>query len=344
MRKIRAVIYGVGAMNSIALRLLREKGVDVVGAIARSPEKVGRDLGEVAELGIDLGIPIESDAEHVLASRSVDIALVATSSYLTDVYGQLRICAEAGVNAITLSEETLNPWRTSPTMSAELDRVARANRVTITGGGYQDGYLVNLVNVLLGSAHRVETVVGLSSFDVDEFGPELARDQQVGKTVEDFEDWLENSERPPSFGGNCLDEIVAAAGLSVRTASRGTRPAIAETEMECRSLDLTVPPGGVIGFTDVDTIQTHQGPVLTLELSGRLYREGETDVNDWKVTGEPNLHLVNPAVDTQMTTCTQLVNRVPDVINAEPGLVTVAQLPPLRYRPYPLERYVDWSR
>ena len=33
-----------------------------------------------------------------------------------------------------------------------------------------------------------------------------------------------------------------------------------------------------------------------------------------------------------MTTCTQLVNRIPDVINAEPGFVTIEKLPKLRYR------------
>jgi 2,4-diaminopentanoate dehydrogenase len=342
MPRIRAVLYGVGAMNCIALRLLREKGVDVVGGIARSPEKVGRDLGELAGLGVKLGVAVESDAKQVLESRSVDIALIATSSYLSEVYDQLRICAEAGVNAITLAEEAIHPWRTSPVLTAKLDRLAKANGVTLTGGGYQDSYLVNLVNVLLGTAHRIDTVVGLSSFNVDEYGPEVARDQQVGKTPEEFEKWLNAAERPPSFGGNDLDAIVDAAGLTAKAAKRTTRPDIAETEMRCESLDLTVPPGNLIGFTDIDTVETHQGPTLSLELSGRLYRDDEADVNEWRVTGEPNLHLVNPAVDTQSTTCTQWVNRVPDVINARPGFVTVAELPALRYRPYPLEQYVRW--
>ena len=51
MRRIKAVVYGVGAMNSVATRLMLEKGVDIVGALARSPDKVGRDLGDVAGLG-----------------------------------------------------------------------------------------------------------------------------------------------------------------------------------------------------------------------------------------------------------------------------------------------------
>jgi 2,4-diaminopentanoate dehydrogenase len=340
MRKIRAALYGVGAMNKIAARLMVDKGVEIVGAIARSPEKIGKDVGLVIGLDAELGVPVEADAAEVLRSRHVDIALIATSSYMSDVHAQLRVCAEEGVNAITLAEEALYPWRTSPTLTADLDRLARENGVTLTGGGYQDSYLVNLVVVLLGTAHRIDRVVGRSSFNVDEYGPEVARDQQVGVTLEEFATWSERTERPPTFGGNDLDAIVAASGLTTKRVTTTTRPEVATTEMRCESLELTVAPGRLIGFTDIDTIETFEGPTLSLELSGRLYGEGEADINDWKVTGEPNLHLVNPAVDTQRTTCTQLVNRIPDVINARPGFVTVAELPQLRYRPRSLEQYL----
>ena len=80
------------------------------------------------------------------------------------------------------------------------------------------------------------------------------------------------------------------------------------------------------------------------EMTGRLYHEGEADVNDWTVTGEPELHLSNPAVPTGMTTVTQLVNRIPDVINAPPGFITVEKLPRLRYRAFPLGVYLDDRR
>ena len=59
MRRIKVIVYGVGAMNSVATRLMLEKGVDIVGALARSPQKVGRDLGDVAELGYQTGVLVE---------------------------------------------------------------------------------------------------------------------------------------------------------------------------------------------------------------------------------------------------------------------------------------------
>jgi hypothetical protein len=341
VRRIRAVVYGVGAMNSIATRMMLEKGVDVVGALARSPEKVGQDLGTVAGLGFETGVLIEDDPERVLSTRTADIAVIAVSSYMSDQYEHLRACAEHGVNAITLSEEALYPWRTSPRLTAELDLLAKRSGVTLTGSGHQDVYWVNLVSMVMGTAHRIETVTGQASWNVDDYGPEVARDQRVGDTKEDFDTWLKEAERPPTFGVNVLHALLADTGLTARRFTTTTRPEFADEPLVSSSLDLEVPPGGVIGFSDVDTVETYEGPTLTFEMAGRLYREGEADVNEWTITGEPELHLSNPRVPTQITTCTQLVNRIPDVINAEPGFVTMERLPKLRYRAFPLAQYLN---
>jgi hypothetical protein len=344
MRRIKAVVYGVGAMNSIATRLMLEKGVEVVGALARSPEKVGRDLGDVAGLGFRTGVLVDDDPDRVLSSRQADIAVIAVASYMSDMYDHLRRCAAHGVNAVTIAEEALYPWNTAPMETAELDRLARRTGVTLTGTGHQDVYWVNLVSMVLGTAHRIESVTGRASWNVDDYGPEVAKDQRVDTTVEDFEAWLAEADRPPSFGRNTLGALVEDLGLTVAAQESTTRPEIAQEPVASKSLGITVETGRVIGFTDVDTVRSHQGITLTFEMTGRLYREGEADINDWSVSGEPELRLMNPAVPTQMSTCCQLVNRIPDVINAPPGFVTIEKLPRLRYRTYPLGMYLENGR
>ncbi len=343
MRRIKAVVYGVGAMNSIATRMMLEKGVDIVGALARSPDKVGRDLGDVTGLGFETGVRIEDDPDRVLSSRQADIAVIALASYMSDMHEHLHRCAEHGVNAITISEEALYPWNTSPMETAELDRLARKNGVTLTGTGHQDVYWVNLVSMVLATAHRIESVTGRASWNVDDYGPEVAKDQRVDTTPESFDNWLAEADRPPSFGRNTLGALVEDLGLTVATVQSTTRPEIAGEPVASKSLGITVEEGRVIGFTDVDTVRSHQGITLTFEMTGRLYLEGEADVNDWTVTGEPQLRLSNPAVPTSMTTCTQLVNRIPDVINAPPGFITMEKLPRPRYRTYPLGVYLEDS-
>ena len=99
----------------------------------------------------------------------------------------------------------------------------------------------------------------------------------------------------PTFGINVLHALLADTGLTARRFTTSTRPEIATAPIRSSSLDIEVPTGGVIGFTDVDEVETYEGPRLTFEMTGKLYREGEADSNDWTITGEPELRLSNPA-------------------------------------------------
>jgi hypothetical protein len=341
MEPIKAVVYGVGAMNSIVTGMLIDKDVDIVGAISRSPAKTGHDLGELTGLGRTLGVTVSDDAAAVFKHTRPDIAVIAVNSYMADAVAQLRICAEHGVNAVTLSEEALYPWNTSPEITEELDRIAKSTGVTLTGTGHQDTYWVNIVAMLMGTAHRIDRVTGRASWNVDDYGPEVAGDQQVGRSTAQFDEWLRGAQRPPTFGRNVLDALVADTGLTAKSVTTATRPDIATESMHSHSLNKNVTAGDVIGFTDVDEIQTEEGAVFTFEMSGRVYGAGEGDINEWSIEGEPNLVLSNGTVPTQTTTCAQLVNRIPDVIAAPAGFVTMEKLPRLRYRAFPLHTYLD---
>jgi hypothetical protein len=84
-----------------------------------------------------------------------------------------------------------------------------------------------------------------------------------------------------------------------------------------------------------------EGTELHLELRERLYLEGETDLNRWVVHGTPTVALENPSPATDVLTCATIVNRVPDVLSAPAGYVTVDRLPRLRYIARSLRESVD---
>jgi 4-hydroxy-tetrahydrodipicolinate reductase len=340
MDKVKAVVYGVGAMNSIVTRYLLDKDVEIVGAISRSPDKVGKDLGEVAGLGREVGVAVSEDPNAVFEAAKADVAVIAITSYLTDGAEYLRTALEHGVNVVTLSEETLYPWETSPEISAELDALAKSKGVTLTGTGYQDTFWVNAVALFMGTAHRIDTVTGTASWNVGDFGPELHEGQQVGRTPEEFAQWLAGAERPPTFGRMVLDALVADARLTPVSITTTTEPEIATEPVWCEALGITVEPGQCIGFTDTDEIKTAEGPSFAFRMTGKLYVPGEGDINEWTIKGEPDLLMSNGTVPTKITTCAQIVNRIPDVISAAPGLVTMEKLPRLRYRAFPLHTYL----
>lgn len=342
MRNIRAVVYGVGAMGTLTTRMLMDKEVEIVGAIARSDEKVGKDLGEIAGLGRPLGVVVRRDAAALLAEAKPDIALLAVTSYLGEHAEHLELCAHAGVNALTLSEEALYPWLTAPEITARLDAAAKDHGVTITGGGFQDVFKLNLVTTLTGAVHRVDAVHGLMVYDPDGSGPELARYLRIGEVMEDPAN-DKDKERPPSFGLIGLHALATALGLTVEGSNSTTRSEVAAEPMVSNSLGITVEPGQIIGQTDIDEVRTKEGVLLDMQLTGRLYRPDEdrgTVRIEWTVAGEPNLTLRVPNVPAAEVICAQLVNRIPDVINAQPGFVTLDALPPPRYHPLPLSAYL----
>lgn len=335
---ITAVLVGVGAMNAIVARLLAENAIEIVGAVGRSPHNVGRDAGEVMGLAEPLGVEVVADAGALYDSVHPDIALVATSSFMADQFDVLATCARHGVNAITIGEEMVFPWHTAWERTNELDVLARDHGVTLAGGGFQDYFLVNQVAGLLGTVHRFDRLVGSLSFNVDDYGAEVARDQRVGTTLDDFDKWRASSTRPPSFALPILAAIASSAGLSITETTVELRPDVAATEVQSHGLGTIVKPGLLLGFTTVDRVTTREGPVLEMEISGHLYGTGETDACQWVVEGDPDIRVINE-VDTQRTTCTQMVSRIPDVLNAPPGFVTPTDLPPLRYRPNSLNQY-----
>ena len=338
-RDPRAIVYGVGAMGSILTRLLLDKGVQIVGAVGRSPEKVGRDLGDVAGLGQCLGVTVESDPRRALGAGA-DIAVVCVSSYLDAMRDHFAVCLKHGVNVVTIEEETVYPWTTAPDLAAELDALAKANGVTLAASGAQDVFWLHLVGTLLGASHRVETVEGRCLWNVDDYGPEVAAHVRVGDTAEAFESHVAEHGWPEFVARQTLEALVAELRLSVAAMSSQVAPVVADEPALCRSLNRTIPPGHLLGTVDTTEIQTVEGPRFKFAMEGRVYREDEADMNEWHVRGEPELHLRNDRVPYRFTTCTSVVNRIPDVIRAEPGLVTLDRLGKPTYKHGALGRYL----
>jgi 4-hydroxy-tetrahydrodipicolinate reductase len=318
-------------MGSLIIRYLDDKGFTLVGVIDNNPELVGKDAGQVAGLGRDLGVTVSDDADAVL-SRGADIAILTLLSLMSDMEPFFACCARRGLNAISTCEEAFFPRTTSPAIAERLDALAKQHGVTLTGSGYQDVYWGNLATVIAGSVQRIETLKGLSSYNVDDYGIALAKVHGVGLTPDEFQHQIADA-NVPSFAMNVPGWIASQLGLTMTGIAQVLMPAYSDHPVHSTTLGRAVEPGQVLGMAARATATTAEGVDIVMEVRGLVYEPGDVDLNSWVIEGEPTTKVDVDRPRTVELTCATIVNRLPQVVAAAPGFTTLEKLPPARYLP-----------
>lgn len=187
-RKVRVVQYGTGKMAVYTMRYVFEKGGEVVGAIDMNPAVIGKDIGEIMG-GEEKGVKVTAvdKAEEMLKEVKPDIVIVETMSLLNDIKDAFLLCAKLGINAISTCEEAFFPFNSNPTVTKEIDELAKKNGCTITGSGYQDIYWGELISAIAGSTQKITKIKGSSSYNVEDYGIALAKAHGAGLTLEQFD-------------------------------------------------------------------------------------------------------------------------------------------------------------
>ena len=355
-RKVRVVQFGTGKMAVYTMRYVLEKGGEIVGAIDVNPAVIGKDIGSVMGKD-DMGVKVTSlaDAEEMLKSTSPDIAIVTTMSLIKDVEEALMLCAKLGINAITTCEEAFFPWNSNSKVTKELDEMAKKTKCTITGSGYQDIYWGQLITSIAGSTQRITKIKGSSSYNVEDYGIALAKAHGAGLTLEEFDKQvasvdkisaeerqriIESGEYLPSYMWNVNGWLCSKLGLTVKSQTQVTVPTTYKEDIYSETLGTTVKAGDATGMSAVVTTTTEEGITIESECIGKVYSKEEFDKNEWTVYGEPDTTITVARPATVELTCATIVNRIPDVINAEPGYVTTENFGDLEFKIKPLNEYV----
>lgn len=328
MERIRVVLYGVGAVGSLIARyLLQKEGIEVVGAIDTAEDKVGRDLGEVLDVGKPLGVSVSSDSEAVLSKTKPEIVVHATSSHLKDVFPQLAQIVKHGANIVSTCEELSYPYYSQAQLAEKLDVLAKKHQATVLGTGINPGFLMDtLVITLTAVCQKIEKIRVVRIMDAATRRVPFQKKIGSGLNVEEFHEAIKRGLITGHVGLEQSVSMIAGAlaWKLERIEADPVEPVIAKKHV--RSEAIEVKTGCVAGLRQTARGYRKGKEAITLEFQAYIGAEEEYD--SISIKGIPDVNQkITPCVHGDKGTVAMVVNAIPKVINAAPGLVTMKDLP-----------------
>ncbi len=333
MENVKVAIWGFGAMGGgVAKVLLQKKGVEITGVCDIHPNRVNQSIFEL--LGVERGehrdVVVTPSIEQVVKKGACDVCVIATDSFTKKAFPKIKFVAEQGVNVVCTAEEMSYPKAQSPELTAEMDKIAKENGVTILGTGINPGLMMDLLAICLsGCMVDVQSVMCKRVNSLSPFGPAVMEEQGVGLTVEKFDAGVKDGTLAGHVGfAESVGMIGEALGWEVERFEQQMKPIV--TTVDRKSAYGFARAGDVAGVN-----MTGQGYVdgaLKIDMIHPQQIEPEAEgtyTGDYIVLkGSPEVNMqIRPEVDGGIGTIAMCVNMIPHVINSEPGLKTMLDLP-----------------
>lgn len=322
---IDVIVYGLGPIGlRIAQRVLARPSLRLAGAVDVDPAKVGRDLGELAGAA-PLGLPVVDSIAQLGVRERGAVAIHATSSALEAVTPQLEALAARGFNVVSTCEELSWPHG-HPELARRIDAGARTAGVSVLGSGINPGFLMDTLPLVLSAACvRIDRVHVRRVVDTNRRRIPLQRKTGVGMTVAEFRARADAG----TLGHVGLRQSAAmlADGLGWRLdAYRETLDPVVAERATNTGLG-TVPTGGVIGQRQTATGSAGGRELVRFDLE---MSAGAEPVDAIAIDGEPPVRqVIEGGINGDIGTEAVIVNLVPVVSAAAPGLLTMRDVYPL---------------
>ncbi len=344
MQPYRVVQWSTGGVGSFAIAAIaRRPDLELVGVWVHDPEKVGRDAGTLA--GIDaLGVAATSDVDALLALAPDCICYSASGeSRPTEAVDDFCRILGAGINVVTSSlPGLLYPAGFDAGAVARVDAACRHGGASLYGSGIEPGFAGDqLVLTVATLSDRIRSVRTQEIFGYQHYPVAFTMFEVFGFG------------KPP--GHVCLMELpgvqIGAWGAPVQLVAdqlgveldeiRETyEKRITDRALEVAAGTIAAGTVGAVRFETIGVVNGHDSIVIehVNRMAPDLAPEWPNADRDGTyrilIDGEPTLtcELQLGGVDDysdqgMLATTMRLVNAIPFVCDAEPGIVTALDLP-----------------
>ena len=345
---IKVAAIGTGNVGRHALtQLIVDPRFELTGVWVSSDAKAGKDAAELAGLDTPTGIAATTDLDAVLATAPECAVYTAMAdNRLTEALDDYRRILAAGVNVVASAAVFLQyPWGTLPDeMIAPIEEAAEAGGASIFVNGIDPGFANDLLPLALaGTCQSVEQIrcMEIINYDTYDSATVMFDVMGFGKPLDETPMLLQPGVLSLAWG-SVVRQL--AAGLAIDLDE------VTETYIrEPASEDFDIASGHIAKGTTAALRFEVRGmkdgkPAVVLEHVTRL----RDDIcPDWpqpaqeggsyriEVTGEPSyaldLCLGSSKGDHNhaglVATAARVVNAIPEVVAAPPGIRTTLDLP-----------------
>jgi 2,4-diaminopentanoate dehydrogenase len=319
MQPVTVAQYGIGPIGAEITRLLLAKPwVKLVAAVDIDPAKVGKDVGPIIGLDREVGVKVTSQL-----NVKADVVCHSTGSRLRDVSTQLKALLERGSHVVSTCEELSFPLDRE--IREELQKTARAANVTLLGTGVNPGFVMDKLPLTLTSVcQRVDRLTIIRVQNASTRREPLQRKVGAGMTVGQFRTAVASGKIKHMGLRESLMLVGNGMGAEFEEVTdEKIEPIVAEREVVTQYLK--VAPGQVAGVHQ--TIEGRGKIAVSLEL--KMFVGAEATAADRVIVkGIPDLEMeIKGGVHGDRATAAMVVNSIPRVIAARPGVLTMDDIP-----------------
>ena len=330
----RVALIGLGPIGvEVGKALAGREGFTLLGAADPAPDKAGRPLSDLLG-GAFPGVAVRPSAAALYGETAPsrgkgDVVLLCTGSRLHAVLPQIEEAIAAGFHIVSTCEELSYPELRHLPMARQIDRKAKEKGVAVLGTGVNPGLVMDrLVLAVASACVRVESVKVVRVVDAAKRRGPLRAKVGAGMTPKEFSAGV----AAKKLGHVGLSEsaalIALGLGLPIDEITETIEPVIAQTEID------GVAPGRVLGLHQIALVQAGDEIKVSLDLTMAVGAASPADRID--IDGDPPIHLVVAGgFHGDRATVGTVVNAVPFIVGASPGLKNVVTVPLFGLQPLP---------
>ncbi len=159
--RYQVVQWATGNIGTKSLReVIEHPQLDLVGLYVSTPDKVGRDAGDLAGLGRTTGV-VATDAIADVVAMGPDCVLYMRQGCDID---EVTTLLEAGIDVVTTAGEFHHPESMDADVRARVEEACRRGESSVHSTGSSPGFITEAVPLVLTSIQR-----RLDRLQIDEF-------------------------------------------------------------------------------------------------------------------------------------------------------------------------------